>query len=284
MAVLLGLKGERGRQARRKGRAVLCGRLEEQPGRQHCYLQRPRPSAPPCPPHRPWRAVLRRDGGAGTARGGCAGAGSGGAVSAGRLELEPGLRGWVRGCWAERRRGEDAGKRELCSRVRGPDPGAQALCPEACTRGTGPASDPEPGVALSAGGTSEVRLAFVALMRVAQVIGAPLNEDSPLPQGCGGKASHDCTPPWKLTSEVASAFVEWRAASHPWSRSVLVPERAGSPYPAPETPFCVFVAGSFRLPWCKTAVRPRALLPRARVGDHTVSPQRWSKRLTATVP
>lgn len=32
------------------------------------------------PPHRPWPAVLRRDGGAGTAGGGCAGAGSGGAV------------------------------------------------------------------------------------------------------------------------------------------------------------------------------------------------------------
>lgn len=49
MAVLLGLKGERRRQPSRKGRAVLCGRLEEQPGRQHCYLQRPRPSASPCP-------------------------------------------------------------------------------------------------------------------------------------------------------------------------------------------------------------------------------------------
>lgn len=49
MAVLLGLKGERRRRRSRKGRAVLCGRLEEQPGRQHCYLQRPRPSAPPCP-------------------------------------------------------------------------------------------------------------------------------------------------------------------------------------------------------------------------------------------
>ncbi|XP_029393893.1 uncharacterized protein LOC115063842 [Mus pahari] len=80
VAVLFGLKGERGKQPSRKGRAVLCGRLEEQPGRQHCYLQRPRPSATPCPPHRPRPAVLRRDGGAGTAGGGCAGAGSGGAV------------------------------------------------------------------------------------------------------------------------------------------------------------------------------------------------------------
>lgn len=103
-------------------------------------------------------------------------------MSAGPRELEPGLRRWVRGCWAERRRGEDLGKREVCFRVPGPDPGAQALCPEAHTHGTGPASDPELRVALSAGRTSEVWLAFVALMRVAQVTGAPLNEDSPLPQ------------------------------------------------------------------------------------------------------
>lgn len=60
------------------------------------------------------------------------------------------------GCWAEQRRGEDAVKRELCSGFRGPDPGAQALCPEAHMRPTGSASNPELGVALSAGGTSEV--------------------------------------------------------------------------------------------------------------------------------
>lgn len=77
-------------------------------------------------------------------------------MSAGRRELEPGLQGWVRGCWAERQHGEDAGKRELCSGFWGPDLGAQALCPEAHTRPTGSASDPELGVALSAGGTSEI--------------------------------------------------------------------------------------------------------------------------------
>lgn len=148
-------------------------------------------AAPPLctalPPHGPWPAVLWRDGGARTAGGGCAGAGSGGAVSAGRRELEPGLRGWVRGCGTERRGGEDAGKRELCSGFPGPDPGAQAPCSEAQTRGTGPALDPELGVALSAGGTSEVWLAFVALIQVAQVTGAPLNEDLPLPPWCGGR-------------------------------------------------------------------------------------------------
>lgn len=54
-------------------------------------------------------------------------------------------------------------------------------------RAAGRALDPELGVALSAGGTSEVWLAFVALIRVAQVTGAPLNEDSPLPPWCGGR-------------------------------------------------------------------------------------------------
>lgn len=60
----------------------------------------------PAPPRRPapsrsLACSLRRVGGAGTAGGGCAGAGSAGAVSAG-LEQEPGPRGWVRGCRAER--------------------------------------------------------------------------------------------------------------------------------------------------------------------------------------
>lgn len=60
--------------------------------------------------------------------------------------------------------------------------------------------------ALPVGGTSGVRLAFLAPTQVAQVAGAPLSEDSPRPQWCG--ASHACTPPWKLTSEVAPALVE----------------------------------------------------------------------------
>lgn len=106
-------------------------------------------------------------------------------MSAGRRELEPGLRGWVRGCGAERRSWEDAGKRELCSRFPGPDPEAQAPCPEAQTRGTGRALDPELCVTLYEGGNSEVWLAFMTLMRVAQVTGAPLNEVSPCHRGVG---------------------------------------------------------------------------------------------------
>lgn len=45
--------------------------------------------------------------------------------------------------------------------------------------------DPELCVTLSAGGNSEVWLAFMTLMRVAQVTGAPLNEVSPCHRGVG---------------------------------------------------------------------------------------------------
>lgn len=47
VAVLLGWKGERGRQPSRKGRAALCGRLEQQPGRSIVTC------SGPAPPHRP---------------------------------------------------------------------------------------------------------------------------------------------------------------------------------------------------------------------------------------
>lgn len=60
----------------------------------------------------------------------------------------------------------------------------KALCPQAHTR----RADPELCASLPEGGTSGVRLA-----RVAEVAGAPLSEDSPLPPWCG--APHACTPP-----------------------------------------------------------------------------------------
>lgn len=78
----------------------------------------------------------------------------------------------------------------------------KALRPQAHTR----RADLELGASLPEGGTSGVRLA-----RVAQVAGAPLSEDSPLPPWCG--APHSCTPPWEFTSEVEPALVE------AWGRS-----------------------------------------------------------------
>lgn len=218
-------------------------------------------AAPPLrialPPRGPRPAVLRRDGGAGTAGGGCAGAGSAGVVSAG-LDWEAGQRGCVRGMPGRAAARRGCGEAQALN----PSPGTRCVSPGPVARGAHAPGWPHMGPRARGGAARGWDLgAFDWLAWLGTHAGRSGRADlrSPPHRGlapasvvCG--ASHAWTPPWKFTSEVAPALVEaWgkkRRAGSP-----LGPLRAGVRL-QPESPFCVSVAGSSPLSRCRAAVRP----------------------------